>query len=337
MGTAMGVNGQFGWVVEATPGTEITTMNKFLEVEDIDFVPAKAITQGKGIRGGATAPLAGRRYAAGIQFTGKGKHILATLGEGQFVRWLMGSSIAAPTLIAGSAYKQAHRPGDLSAAGSSLTMQYTDGSDCFTYAGSKCAGWTLSCDATGDLTLDFDVDATLEDIVTAKTAVTYTLGDLFRGNQMSIKYGGTVSGGSGELTTAGGTTLDGVRTVNLACPNPLALDRFYANNAGVRAPALLNDLRDITLSVTRDKLDNAQYAAFLADTGVPIVVAWTGALISGTSYYMHELTLPAVKWDAAPHPLAGPGIQQQALVGKVLDDGTNGYLQWKIVSSEVAL
>lgn len=337
MPVAVGYNGQWGWAVESTPGTEITTMTKFAEVENggVDS-PEKQLNTGRGLRAGATSLLAGRRYNSGFAYSGKVSHNLVTLGEGQLYRWMTGQNVAAPTLLSGTSYETWFKPSDLTAAGSSLSMQFYDGADAFTYAGCKCAGVTFTCDATGILNAEIDFDATSEDTATSKTAATYTLGDLWRGSQMFVKTGASVSGGASKITLVTPANLDGVTNVSITLPHPLDLTRWYANNAGVRQPALLNDLRIPTVTLTRHKLDNTQYSNFVNEVSVPLQVYWQGPVISGGNNWLLEFTFPAVKWDSVTHTLDGPGLQTQTLTGSCLDDGTNGYFQIRSVTNEAA-
>ena len=337
MAVAVGLQGQWGWAVESTPGTEITTMTKFAEIESGGVEsPDKQINQGRGLRAGAVGLLSGRRYNSGFAYSGKIVHNLVTLGEGTLYRWMTGQNVAAPTLISGTSYETWFKPADLSAAGSSLTMQFYDGSDTFTYAGCKCNSVTFSCDSIGVLQAEIDFDATAEDVVTAKTAATYTLGDLWRGAQMFVKTGASVSGGASKISLVTPANLDGVTSVSVTLPHPLDLTRWYANNSGVRQPALLNDLIVPTVTLTRHKLDNSQYTNFTTDTAVPLQVYWQGPVISGGNNWLFEITMPAVKWDSVTHTLDGPGIQTQTLTGSCFDDGTNGLFQLRSVTNEAA-
>lgn len=347
MAIGSGLSGQFGHKLETTWATAVTVDTfQLYDSESMELEVKWA--ESEGLQAGQQVQLA--NYAVQTTRAAKGSVAIeyATKKMGQLFKAMLGSTVATPTLISGSAYKQVHQLGNH--AGIGLTCQFgrpqTDGTvKPFTYPGCKVTGWELSSSEGELLKLDLELDAKDETTLTstpagaALAAASYTVGnEVFTHNQLVVKIGGTASTASNVVSIAGGTTVTTViKSVNVKGTNPFATERN--GTAATKSEPIQNGLTEVEVELECEFTNQAEfYDVFRAGTVVPLQLVWTGTtIISGAEVPKLDIILSAAKILNAPAPVDGSDIVVQKVSFKMYRDGTNAALQAFITSADVTL
>lgn len=341
-----GLASQFGFAAESTYGTQVT-VDHFVEHNKADFSLDQTWAINQGLRAGGQFPRSVRAVRTTRTAGGTLEFDVPTNKIGILVRHMIGSAIATPTLISGSAYKQVHQSGN--ADGLSLTTQIgrpqsSDGTvKPFTYTGSKIVGWELSCEQGGLLkaSLEFDCrdELTLatSPASNALAAASYTAAaELFPMHQASIKAGGTASTASSEVSIAGGTSIASlIKSFTIKGTRPSATERFGTSQT--KSEPVHNGWTEVT--ATFDAEFGAQadlYDVFRAGTVTPIEITFTGSTITGGnntfSIIMAAGIYQSVKAEDNEADLVGAPAEIRAF-----DDGTNNPFQIKLISTDTTL
>lgn len=345
MAFGTGLAAQLGFAAESTYGTQVT-VDHFVEHNEASLSLDQQWAISQGLRAGGQVPRAVRAVRTTRTAGGTVAFDVPTNKIGLFIRHMLGSAIATPTLLSGAAYKQVHQLGN--AAGLSLTMQagrpQTDGTvKPFTYPGCKIAGWELSAEQGGLLQLSLDVDAA-DELTLATTPASNALAaasyvaatETFPFHQAVVKTGGTASTASSEVSIAGGVTLPSlVRKFSLKGTTPLASERFGTSQT--KREPLQNDWTDVTLSLEAEFGAQADlYDVFRAGTVTPVEITFTGSSISGGNN-LFSIILSAGKFMKAMADDQGTDITSAPVELRAFDDGTNSPAQIKLVSTDTTL
>lgn len=280
-----GFDGQLGFKSETTVGTGVTvdTFHEgFLNASVRDNI---ARIDSQGIRAGRRTKA---KWKAGASAVGGNvnlelwNHPLATLLTHMF--GTVATSGAGP-------YTHTATPGVLT--GKSLTVQVgkpLTGSSTvepFTYAGTKIAGWEISCGVGEIPTLSLELSAWSLTTATALASATY------------IADGEPFVFTEGSLSIAGSAVAT-VRQVSLSGSNTLATDRHRFGSATVKEQ-LENGLREYSGTVETDFESLTAYNRYVNGTEAALVLAFD----NGTD----SLTITAnVRFDGETPEISGPEI-----------------------------
>jgi hypothetical protein len=182
----------------------------------------------------------------------------------------------------------------------------------FTYAGCKIPEWELSCDSQGILTLKATVDAQSESTAVALASASYAAAVV-----PLVYVGGTLS--------IGGVATD-VYDYSLKASNSLKLDRYFMRGAATgqlkKEPLEGDKMREYSGELKAEFTDLTLYNKYVNGTVGSLTSFFAGAIISNSFRYALEITHPAVRFDGKTPNVDGPGIIEQSLPFKCLDDGS---------------
>lgn len=338
MATGSGLDAQIGFAGESSWGTA-ATVTRFLEFnsESMKFEPTWL--EPTGLRPGTKYKRVSRVRQSRKTVNGDVELEVATLGMGLLVRHMLASATTTTTLIAGSAYKQIHTPGDFRGLG--LTVQVgrpepaTGTVRPFTYSGCKVESWEFTCEDNAVPTLSLTFDGKTESTATALASASYLSGaSVFDFSQATLKLGGTPATASGETTITGGTaaaTL--VKSFSISGEAPKDEERFGLGNSGLKSEQLENDTPTITGSLDAEFGKTEFYDLYQANTTTALQFDLTGAAI-GANNYLFSIILPAVKFKSISPTVSGPDIVQASIDYEAYSNETDPVIQIKIVSTE---
>ncbi|MFF4848004.1 phage tail tube protein [Streptomyces sp. NPDC001194] len=315
MAIGSGLGGQLGIVAESTYGTFVAP-TKFLEFSKESLVLKKTTAQSAGIAAGRLLPLSNRRVLTQLEATGSIDMEVTNSGMGLLLQALMGTTVTPVQQGVTTAYLQTHTLAD--SFGKSLTIQkgvplttgtVTDKS----FTGCKVTGAEFSCEVGDMLTSSWEIDGKTCDETQTLATASYPARSPFHFGQLTVKTG----------TFASETAHDGVRKVSVKIERPMATDRFYAGQSGLKKEPIANDLVKITGTIEMDYVSTTLDDLHTSDAATSLVLEWVGANIASTYYETFRITLPAIKIDDAPPNIDGFEVVKPSYGFTALYDGTN--------------
>ncbi|MDV7220615.1 phage tail tube protein [Streptomyces prunicolor] len=315
MAIGSGLGAQIGWVAETTYGTFVAP-TKFVEFNKESIVLKKTTAQSAGIAAGRLLPLSARRVVTQREATGTIDMEVTNKGMGLPLQTLMGTTVTPVQQAASTAYLQTHTLADI--AGKSLTIQkgvpLTTGTVTDkTFIGCKITSGEFSCEVGQMLTASFEIDAKDCDEAQTLATASYPTMSPFNFSQMALK--------TGSFGTE--TARDGIRKVSVKFERPMATDRFYAGQSGLKKEPISNDQVKITGSIEMDYVDTTLDDLHTSDAATSLVLEFIGPIIASTYAETFRITLPAVKFDEAPPAVDGFAVIKPTLTFTGLYDGTN--------------
>ncbi|MGA6159591.1 phage tail tube protein [Stenotrophomonas sp. NPDC087984] len=315
MAIGSGLGAQIGIAAESTYGT-YAAPTKFVEFTKESIKLKKTTAQSAGIAAGRLVALSSRRVVTQKEAQGSLEMEVTNKSMGVLLQSTMGTTVTPVQQTTTTAYLQTHTLADT--AGKSLTVQKgvprTDGTVMdYSVLGCKVTSAEFSCEVGGMLTASFDLDGKTVDETQTLAAPSYPLMTPFHFGQMAVKLG----------TFGTETALDGIRKVTVKIDRPLAVDRFYAGAAGLKAEPVTNDLVKISGSLEADFLATTLADLFVSDAPKSLVWEFTGDVIEGAQNYLFRVTLPAIHIDDEPPTVEGPEIIRTTFAFTGLFDGTN--------------
>ena len=328
MAIGSGLGSQIGIAPEVTYGTYVAP-TKFVEFTQESVKEKKTTAQSQGMAAGRLVALSSRRVVTQREVSGSLDLEVTNKGMGALLQALMGTSVTPVQQAATAAYLQTHTLADT--AGKSLTIQrgvpMTTGTvKSYSALGCKVTAAEFSCEVGGMLTASFEVDGKKMDASQALAAPSYPLMAPFHFGQMAVKMG----------TFGAEAALDGVRKVSLKIERGLAVDRFYAGGAGLKAEPISNDLVKVSGSIEADFTAATLADLFVSDAAQSLVWEFTGDVIEGAHSYLFRAVCPAVHIDDEPPGVDGPEVVRTTFQFTGLFDGTNPHkIEYK--STDVTL
>ncbi|MFJ3663159.1 phage tail tube protein [Streptomyces sp. NPDC090119] len=328
MAIGSGLGAQIGIAAETTYGTYVAP-SKFIEFTKESLALKKTTAQSAGIAAGRLLPLSSRRVVTRREAQGSLEMEVTNKGMGLLIQALMGTTVTPVQQGAGPAYLQTHTLA--STAGKSLSVQkgvplvngtVTDKS----FLGCKVTSGEFSCEVGQMLTASFEVDARDCDEAQPLAAASYSNMAPFHFAQMALKTG---SFGSEAV-------LDGIRKVSCKIERPQDVERFYANNAGLKAEPIENDQVKISGTIETDYTSTTLDDLHTSDGATSLVWEFKGPLIAATYYETFRLTLPAIRLDEGPPTVDGFGVVKPSFTFVGLYDGTN-QPKIEIISTDTTL
>lgn len=323
MGVGSGICSQFMFKNETTVGTPVTVDHAYKQVS-VGGTGLDVITvDDPGLGGCNLVPTIDRTVKVAQQVSRDVELNVGTRNLGLILKQMVGSSISAPTLIAGSFYRQIHWNGEL--AGKSLTVQFGFPETIaagtvrpFTINGAKITQWELSNNRNELLKLRFTLDGWDESTATALATASYvggvgaTINEALRFNCFSAKIGGTASVAAGLVSVAGGAEIKGCRGVSVKGTQPLRIDGFFSGGNGTKSEQLLagGDFQDFGADLDVEFQDRTQiYDTYAAYSSFPLELSWVGKVDAGTSQFGKlSVIFPQAKFKGPASPMQpGPG------------------------------
>lgn len=337
MTTGTGLDGQLGYKLETTVGTEVT-VDKFVEFNSEGFEFDPGWIEPEGLRVGTKFKRGARLVQSRKMVSGSIELNHATRLMGALWKLALGSTVTTPTLVLGSAYKQVHQTGDL--LGKSATFQIGRPEPggtvrAHTIKGCKVTGWEFSVSDNEVAKLSMDVDGWDESTTTALASASYVSAEEFNFSQCTqFKLGSTIAGTT-ELTASGGTTVTTVvNSLSFKGDNALATERFGLGNAGVKKEQLENGIPVITGTLEAEYDKTTFYDVFKANTATSLYVLFEGSVISGTDKNTIEFIAPEIRFKKVSPTVSGPDIVRATVEFEVYQNATQNPFQVKLISAD---
>ncbi|MFE6482396.1 phage tail tube protein [Streptomyces sp. NPDC057757] len=315
MAIGSGLGAQLGISAESSYGTFVAPA-KFLEFTKESLVLKKTTAQSAGIAANRLMALSARRVVTQREAAGSVDMEVTNKGMGVPLQALMGTTVTPVQQAATAAYLQTHTLADT--AGKSLTIQkgvpLTSGTVTDkTFVGCKITSAEFSCEVGQMLTASFEIDGKDCDEGQTLAAASYPSMSPFHFGQMAVK--------TGSFGTE--VARDGVRKVSVKIERPMAVDRFYAGQAGLKKEPISNDQVKVTGSVEMDYVDAVLDDLHTSDAATSFVLEFVGPLIAATHFETFRIVLPAIRFDEGPPTVDGFGVVKPTLNFTALFDGTN--------------
>lgn len=315
MAIGSGLGAQIGIAAETTYGVFVAP-TKFPEFTKESLVLKKTTATSSGIAAGRLLALSSRRVVTQKEASGGIDLEVPNKSFGLILQALMGTTVTPVQQALTTAYLQTHTLADT--AGKSLTIQkgvpLTTGTVTDkTFVGCKVISAEFSCEVGGMLTCSLEIDGKDSDETQTLAAASYPNMSPFGFHQLAVKTG----------TFASETALDGVRKVSVKIERPQAVDRFYANQSGLKKEPISNDLVKITGSLEMDYVATTVDDLHTSDAATACVVEFIGPIIASTYAETFRIKLPAIKIDDAPPTVEGFDVIRPTFNFTALYDGTN--------------
>lgn len=340
MATGSGLDAQIGFAQETTWGTPVT-VTRFIEFnsENLKYDPTwlepNALHKGIKFKRASRASISRSSVSGDVTFD------INTLGMGMLVRNMLGSAVTTTTLIAGSAYKQVHVPGDYRGLGLTVQVGRPEASTGtvrpHTFEGCKVSKWDFSLKDNDTPNLKLAMDGQAEATATALATASYLSGSsTYNFSQATLKLGGTPTTSAGETTIGSGVTVATiVKDISFSGSTPMATQRFGIGNAGQKSEQLENGIPTITGKLSAEFNKAELYDVFTATTTTALQLDLTGAAI-GANNYLFSIIVPAAKLKAAAPAVSGPDIVQMSTDFECYSNEVDPVIQIKIVSTEAS-
>ncbi|KIX78994.1 hypothetical protein SF23_03285 [Streptomyces sp. MBRL 10] len=315
MAIGSGLGAQLGIVAESSYGS-FSAPTRFLEFSKESLVLKKTTEQSAGVANGRLLALAARRVLTQQDVTGSIDLEVVNSGMGLLLTSLMGGGGTPVQQAATAAYLQTHTLADT--AGKSLVIQkgvpLTSGTVTDkTFLGCKVTSAEFSCESGGMLKSSWEFNGRTCDEGQTLATASYPSRVPFHFAQMAVKLG---SFGSE-------TAHDGVRKMNVKIERPLALDRYYAGQQGLKKEPISNGLVKISGTIETDYTSTTLDDLHTSDGSTSLVWEFIGPNIASTYDQTFRIVLPAVKIDEAPPQIDGFEVVKPSYSFTGLFDGTN--------------
>lgn len=331
MSIGSGLAGSFGVAAESVYGTYVAP-TRFHEVNKANLKKVKNTVQGGGLAAGRFAQLGSRRVVTTQAGTGSIEMEVPSKGFGIILNSLFGGTVSPVQQAATIAYLQTHPIADN--VGKFLTCQsgIPDTSGVvrpYSFIGSKILAIEFSCGVDELLIAKIDFDC--RDVTEAQTlaAVSYIAAQRPRHfGEMAVKFG----------AFGAEAAVQGIRKVTCKIERSQAVDRFYANNSGLKAEPIMNDYVKVTGSFDADYVDKTVLAdKFAADASTSLVWEMVGPNIASTYNETFRIRVPQLFLDGDTPDLDGPGIVSGSWPFTGQFDGTNPFVSAEYMSTDITL
>jgi hypothetical protein len=317
--------------VETTWGTPVPVTRRFpfLAGETLrlqkNIITADSITGGPvTFRHGADRRISSRTSNGDIPMA------LGKQGMGIWFNHALGGTSTVVQQGATPAWLQTHQTGTLTNKGITIQKVIRDGAGTvvkgFVLEGCKIPQWSLSV-AVGEVPrLTVSVDA--ENMVSGgSTAVIEGLGEPVRG---------VFTFQDGAITIAG-TPVAQVLSTEVTGTNPLDVEAYFLGSTGLKGEPELNDFRSAGGTLTARFLTATLHDLFEADTGVNLILNFTGSVISGSFFEEVEITIPEIRFDGETPAVGGVGPVEMTHPFTGFYDGTNNPIKIEYMSRDTTV
>lgn len=251
----------------------------------------------------------------------------------------LATGVATSTLISGTTYYQKFLtsvPGTvLPSATIQLGKVRNDGTvDPETYAGCTAVSWEIECPEDGILMISVVFDALSMTTATGLASASYTSGAfLYDSSQGSITVGGSVTQPTGTSLATGGTAFNNLQSWKLAVNQQADIGRWVVAPNGRNQPTVGTLAPEFTADAEYNDL--TLRTAYLAGTGVPVVITHTTTEVLSTGFSQFQLSIPQVFLKSPVLPPMNDETSVVKIAGDVTFDGTNElfYLLFRTADS----
>lgn len=311
-----GLSAQVGISEEVTFGT-IVTPDRFHEFNSESLKQSIERIESQGLRPNRRVHATDDWVAGRVGIEGDLEIEVVNKGLGRLFKHCLGAIATSQPAVGPSPLVYEHKATLGALDGKSLTVQVgrtgTDGTTrAFTYAGCKVSSWEFDIEANGLLMLKLGIDGASEATATGLASATYGT------NLVPLAY-------TGGAITVGGTATP-VKKFNIKGENSLSNERYLISAttpAQKREQLEGDDLRDLTGQLDAEFNDLVAYNRFVNGTIGNLVATFEGGVIQNAYKFAVVITLAAVRFDGETPNIDGPGIPEQSLPFKALDDGTS--------------
>lgn len=272
---------------------------------------------------------------------------MTVYGDSKGIGWLLKAAMGTVTTTqrgVTGVYQQCHTPLTSSPDLDSYTIQVGTvqlgggAVQALTFAGMVCGGFELNCPNGELVKLKTSWVGQKVDTATAYAAPTYPtpIEELtFAGG--SIAVGGVVVAPTTTALATGGTSVANVRDFALTFDNALDGEGFNLGGGGKRSRKPKWTARTVSGTMTIEYDSNTIRDAYLAQTGLDLLLNFTGATVigSGSDTPALQIWIPDLRLRGElPKPNGGEPIALSVpFVG--FDDGTNPLIQACYVSTDL--
>lgn len=327
-----GLGTQFGYsVAETVYGTAVAA-TRFRRVRSAKLTPVIGIAEGASIQAGLRSPIGAHRVQTTVGAEGSVEFDATYRDMGLLLQAVFGKT-STSTLKTGTTYEQVHTL-DNDDYGLSHTFQVSriarnsaGTAVPATMTGGKVTAASFSCEVGGVLEVGLTLDGRQFDNTTALAVASYLpVTPRVRGVDMCVKVGAFGSEAA----------LQGVRSWSMEYSRPLDTADHTACNSGLKSEPVQNGPLEVTGTLKRDWIDKTLEDQSLSNATTSLQVVWTGALIAGSDYFQHTLTLPGTFIEPASQGIDGPEELTTDWAWRWEYDGTNAAT-WKTITTDTAL
>ena len=327
-----GLGTQFGYSIpETTYGTAVAA-TRFRRVRSAKLTPVIGIAEGSSIQAGLRSQIGAHRVQTTVGAEGSVEFDATYRDMGLLLQAVFGKT-STSTLKTGTAYEQVHTL-DNEDFGLSHTFQVsriarnTAGTAVpATMTGGKVTAASFNCEVGGLLEVGLTLDGYKFDNTTALAVASYLPATVpVRGVDMCVKVG--AFGSEAALT--------GVRSWSMEYSRPMDAADHTACNSGLKGEPVQNAPLEVSGTLNRDWIDKTLEDQSLSNASTSLQIVWTGALIAGSDYFQHTLTLPGTFIEPASQGIDGPQELVTDWAWRWEYDGTNAAT-WKTITTDTAL
>lgn len=332
-------------VAETTFGTPVT-VTKFYEYLEETFDAGLTYTQGEGYRVGSRFPRSTRRALSLTEANGDLTIEACAKGMGALFKAALGTVTTTQRATTG-VYQQVHTP-----AASDFLSSYTlqkgvpilgAGTQAYTFPGSVCSGFELSCPNGDRATLRtswISRECRTDISYAAPSYVSETGQEVFTFKDAALTIGGTVTMPTTTALATGGTAANDVRELTVTFSNNLDTDGNNIGSAGKRSrkPAITGFADPVTGSMTAEFDATTLADAYLNNTSLALVLTFTGTTVIGTGSDtpVLQVVLPDVRLDGEVPKTGGGGVVTQSINFRAMDNTVNSPITVVYVSNDTA-
>jgi len=313
---SLGALGYVGYGRESTAGTAVAP-TRFLPASAFSFEDSDDYMLPEQIRGSRDFSVA---MAAPYNVSGSLDMELIPHDIGALLESAFAATVTSGA-YAGGGYQHDFTPGSEDV---SLTFESSaNGILVMRYAG--CRVNTLEiAGAFGEIvTASFGLEGTGRARQGSESSPTYAAVDPFHFSGASVMTGGTENGTVKEFTFGVNNNIERIGT--------LRKTRSWKRMAF--------GMREVTLSLTLDFTDNAEYLRFEAGQTFEVQLHLEGGFISGSSGPKHTLhiTIPNVRWTKVGVPLSAGDYLEQSVEATITKPAGAGIFTAKLVNNQSSL
>lgn len=313
---SLGALGYIGYGREVTPGTPVAP-TRFLPANAFSFEDSDDYMLPEQIRGSRDFSVA---MQAPFNVSGSMDMELIPADIGALLESAFSATVAS-SAYAGGGYEHRFTPGREDV---SLTFESSaNGILVMRYAGIRVNTLEIA-GAFGEIvTASFGLEGTLRQRQAGESSPTYAAVDPFHFSGASVRTGGTQNGTVKEFTFGVNNNIERIGT--------LRKTRAWKRMA--------QGMREVSLSLTLDFTDDAEYDRFEAGTTFEVVIHLEGGFIAGTSGPKHTLviTLPNVRWTKVGVPLSAGEYLEQSVEATIVKPSGGDIFTAVLVNNDQTL
>lgn len=311
---SLGALGYIGYGKEATAGTAVAP-DRFLPASAFSFEDSDDYMLPEQIRGSRDFSVA---MAAPYNVSGSLDMELIPHDIGSLLESAFCATVASGA-YAGGGYEHTFTPGSEDV---SMTFESSaNGILVMRYAG--CRVNTLEiAGAFGEIvTASFGLEGTGREVQGSESSPTYAAVDPFHFSGASVKVGGTENGTVKEFTFGVNNNIERIGT--------LRKTRSWKRMA--------QGMREVTLSLTLDFTDDAEYDRFVAGTTFEVQLHLEGGTIAGAVKHTLHITIPAVRWTKVGVPLSAGDYLEQSVEATITKPSGSDIFTAVLVNDESSI